>query len=65
MTIYVPDALRRRMDAAAGTNWSSLACRAFEARLAELDAEAARRSPLGAYVISTSTANNAPTEYAS
>src|SRR5258708_2436795 len=36
MTIYVPDGLKRRMDEAAAVNWSPLACRAFELKLAEI-----------------------------
>ena len=36
MNIYIPDALKRRMDAVEGVNWSPLACRAFEIKLAEL-----------------------------
>lgn len=36
MTVYVPAALKARMDQAEGVNWSPLACRAFEAKLAEL-----------------------------
>jgi hypothetical protein len=36
MTIYVPDDLKSRMDAAEGVPWSPLACRAFEAKLAEI-----------------------------
>jgi hypothetical protein len=36
MTIYVPDDLKGRMDEAEGVNWSPLACRAFEAKLAEI-----------------------------
>ena len=36
MTIYVPDDLKRRMDEVEGVNWSPLACRAFESKLAEI-----------------------------
>lgn len=36
MTIYVPDDLKGRMDQAEGVNWSPLACRAFEGKLAEI-----------------------------
>jgi hypothetical protein len=36
MTVYVPDDLKGRMDKVEGVNWSPLACRAFEAKLAEL-----------------------------
>jgi hypothetical protein len=36
VNIYVTEDLKRRMDQAEGVNWSPLACRAFEAKLAEL-----------------------------
>jgi hypothetical protein len=36
MTIYLPDKLKARMDAVEGVNWSPLAARAFEAKLAEI-----------------------------
>ncbi len=35
MTIYVPDELKTRMDGEKGVSWSPIACRAFEAKLAE------------------------------
>jgi hypothetical protein len=39
VNIYVPDDLKRRMDEAEGVNWSPLACRAFEMKLAEVSAK--------------------------
>jgi hypothetical protein len=36
MTIYLSDALKARMDAVEGVNWSPLAARAFEHKLAEI-----------------------------
>lgn len=36
MTVYVPGDLKGRMDQAEGVNWSPLACKAFEAKLAEI-----------------------------
>jgi hypothetical protein len=36
MTVYVPGNLKSRMDQAEGVNWSPLACKAFEVKLAEI-----------------------------
>ena len=38
MNISVPDGLKKRMDKVKDTNWSALACRAFESHLAEIAA---------------------------
>jgi hypothetical protein len=44
ITIYVSDHLKARMDAVEGVNWSPLACRAFEAKLAEISSEKSDKS---------------------